>query len=138
EAGLWTLSFIVFNVIGGLSSPALAARFGSETVVLTGLVVAAGGALVLLAAPGATTTTLLAMALLGLGQGPAFALVSDWIISGAPEDRVGSAAAAQEVSGELGAALAIAISGIVSVAVYRLSLGETMPAGVPDAAATTA
>ena len=138
EAGLWTLAFIVFNVIGGLSSPALAARFGSETVVLAGLVVAATGALALLVLPGSSVVVLVAMSLLGLGQGPGFALVSDWIISGAPEEKVGSAAAVQEVSGELSAAMAIAISGVVSVSVYQVSLGQAVPATVPESSATSA
>ena len=138
EAGLWTLSFIVFNVIGGLCSPALAARFGSETVVLAGLVVAATGALALLALPGSSVVILAAMSLLGLGQGPGFALVSDWIISGAPEEKVGSAAAVQEVSGETAAAMAIAISGVVSISVYRVSLGEAMSESVPAPAAGSA
>lgn len=137
-AGLWTLSFICCNVLGGLASPALAARVGSTTVVLAGLVTAGAGSLVLLVGPGSAVMILLAMSLLGLGQGPAFALVSDWIISSAPEERVGSAAAAQEVSGELGAATAIAVSGVVSIIVYQAALGESMPESVPGSSAGVA
>jgi len=138
EAGLWTLSYIALNIVGALASPAMAARLGSPQVVAGGLIVAAAGAGAIVAAPGSTVTLVAGTAVVGLGQGLAFALVSDWIISGAPEEKAGSAAAIQEVSGELGAAMAIAVAGVVSIGAYRATLSGSVPSDIPDPAAAGA
>lgn len=138
EAGIWTLAYIVLNVVGALISPGLAARFDSVRVVTGGLVIAAVGALILVVAPGSPGPLLVGISVIGLGQGLAVALVSDWIISGAPEEKSGSAAAIQEVSGELGVAMGIAISGVVSFAAYRSSLSTALPLDLPDSAITDA
>lgn len=68
----------------------------------------------------------------------AMALVVDLIISSAPPGKTGSVAAAQQISGELGTALGIALSGTVATAVYRSSLASAMPLEVPGPAADTA
>ncbi|MDX6740129.1 MFS transporter [Actinocorallia sp. A-T 12471] len=150
RAGFWTLPYVVVNVGGALLGPGLAGRFRPAAVVAGGLGVAAfGGVLVAVAAGVAAPLPVLvaALALVGLGQGAAFALVSDLIIASAPADRAGSAAAAQEVGGELGAALGLAAGGAISVLVYRRSLdGAGLPAdaehaaksGVPDGLAAAA
>ena len=133
EAGIWTLAYIVLNVVGALISPGLATRFGSERVVAGGLVIAAAGAGAVVA-PGSLVTLVVGISVIGFGQGLGFALVSDWIISGAPEEKAGSAAAVQEVSGELGVAMAIAIGGVVSISAYRTSLSGAMPSDLPESA----
>ncbi|WP_199043499.1 MFS transporter [Glycomyces salinus] len=140
-AGLWTLPFIAVNILGAMSAPALAARFGAPAVVAGGLAVAAlGAALVAGVVDVEVSLPVLigAFAIVGLGQGAGFSLVSDLIISGAPTEQAGSAAAAQEVGGELGTALGVAVGGAVGVFVYRTSLPDSVPPDVPEAAAEEA
>jgi len=54
------------------------------------------------------------------------------MISNAPEEKTGSAASAQEVGGELGSALGIALGGTVSVLVYRFMVGHAELSAVPE------
>ncbi|MFB6392730.1 MFS transporter [Polymorphospora lycopeni] len=141
QAGLWTLPYIVVNIAGAMLAPALAARFGSPTVVAAGLAVTAAGAalLVLAAGTGPSLVPLVAaISVVALGQGTATALVSDLIISGAPARQAGSAAAAQEVGGELGTALGVAAGGAVGLLVYRATLTGTGSAQVPEPAVQAA
>ncbi|WP_255684354.1 MFS transporter [Actinocorallia sp. API 0066] len=115
-AGLWTLPWVAVNIIGALAAPALAARFRTASVVTCGLAVAASGALLTAFLADASLPALTAaLSIIGLGQGVAFALLSDLIIASAPPAHTGSAAAAQEVGGELGAALGIAAAGTTHI-----------------------
>lgn len=141
QAGFWTLPYVVSNVAGSMLAPWAAGRMPPALVVALGLGVAALGAVLLaaLAGPGASLLTVVgALSVIGVGHGAAIALISDLIISRAPEDSAGSAAAAQEVGGELGSALGIAAGGAVGLVVYRISLGWNVSAEVSDAAVGTA
>jgi DHA2 family multidrug resistance protein-like MFS transporter len=141
RAGLWTLPYIVLNVIGALLMPGLARRLRPAAVVAGGLFTAAAGAALLALATGADAgppLTAAAITLVGFGQGAAGALVSDLVIAGVPQERTGSAASAQQVGAELGTALGIAAGGTVGVLAYRRFLEAGMPAGVPDGTAAAA
>lgn len=133
-AGVLTLPYIGAQILGSLIAPALVRRFRSSSVLVSGLLVVALGGVLVAGAVAIGTTALLvgAVAVIGLGHGTALALVSDAIISSAPEDRVGSAAAAQEVGGELGTALGIAIGGTVGIVVFRESLDRLAPTGLSE------
>lgn len=137
EAGLWTLPYIVLNIASAMLSPALARRVRPAVVVTSGLVVATLGT-VGIALASSFPALLVGISVLGLGQGAAFALVSDLIISSAPAARAGSAAAAQEVSGELGSALGIAAGGAIGTVVYRGALESSMPSTVAGDTAQSA
>ncbi|GAB3846774.1 MFS transporter [Micromonospora andamanensis] len=140
RAGLWTLPFVAVNISGALLAPVLTARIPAATVVAGGLAVAAlGAALVVVTGTGAPLPLLVAaISVTGLGHGAAIALVSDLIISSAPAGQTGSAAAAQEVSGELGTALGVAAGGAIGMVVYRTSLSGTLPPELPQTAARSA
>lgn len=141
QAGLWTLPYIVVNIAGAMLAPAFAKRLRPAVVVALGLGVTGVGAVVLIvmAAPDTSLPLLIAgLSVVGVGQGAATALISDLIISNAPADRVGSAAAAQEVGGELGTALGIAAGGAIAMTIYRHSLSTAMPESVSEAAAQEA
>lgn len=141
QAGLWTVPYIALNIAGAMLAPGLTRRLRPAVVVVLGLGVAVLGS-ALLVVVGSTSTPLplliTAISVVGLGQGAAAALVSDMIISNAPEEKTGSAAAAQEVGGELGTALGIAAGGAVGMTIYRASLSENMPAGVSGTATSSA
>lgn len=141
HAGLWTLPYIVINSAGAMLAPALAGRARPAVVVVLGLGVAVVGAVLLMAVTGLSTPPAFIIAALSVarfGHGAAMALISDLIISSAADHNTGSAAAAQEVGGELGSALGIAAGGAVSMAIYRASLSDTTPPEVPTATADTA
>ncbi|GAA0959032.1 MFS transporter [Actinocorallia libanotica] len=141
RAGLWTLPYIAVNIGGALLAPALAIRLRPPVVIAAGLAVAALGGVLLVAAAGANAALpvlVAATSLTGLGQGAAMSLISDLIISTAPPERTGSAAAAQEIGGELGTALGIAAGGAVGLLVYRSALTASMPPEVPEATARAA
>lgn len=135
HAGLWTLPYIVVNIAGAMLGPALAQRISTAKAVMLGI---SGAALGLGVFAGATAigwpAPVLAcvIAVVGLGHGVAGALISDLIVSGAPEEKAGSAASAQEVGGELGAAMGFAIGGTISVLVYRAVMGNAELPGVPQ------
>lgn len=113
QAGLWTLPYIVVNIVGAMLDPALAKRLRPAVVALgLGLTVVGAVMLVATAEPSVPLPLLIGgISVVGLGQGASGALISDLIICNTPADRVGSAAAAQEVGGELGTALCIATGG---------------------------
>ncbi|ARQ72000.1 MFS transporter [Streptomyces marincola] len=140
-AGLWTLPYIVVNIAGALLAPMLAARSRPAVIVAYGLVVTVAGAVLVAlvaVADAALPVVAAAASVIGLGQGMAMALISDLIITSAPEGRTGSVAAVQEVGGELGTALGVAAGGAIGTIVYRATLSGAMPSEVPEQDAETA
>lgn len=141
RAGLWTLPYIVVNVVGAMLAPALTGRLRPPVVVAGGLAIVVVGALLLAAVvdPDRSLWRVVGtLAVVGFGQGVAMALLSDLLISSAPPEKTGSVAAVQEVGGELGSALGIAASGAVGAVVYRSTLPDAPPAGVPETAVEAA
>lgn len=141
QAGLWTLPYVVVNIAGSMLAPWAAGRLRPALVVTLGLGIAVIGSVLVavVAGPGASLPMVVgSLSVIGLGQGVAFALISDLIISHAPKRSTGSAAAAQEVGGELGSALGIAAGGAIGMVIYRASLSQNLPTDVPEAAAGTA
>src|SRR5262249_15311191 len=69
-----------------------------------------------------------------LGLSFVFTLGIDAIISAAPAERAGAAAAISETGSELGGALGIAVLGSIATAIYRGYLGHAALAGVPAGA----
>jgi DHA2 family multidrug resistance protein-like MFS transporter len=69
--------------------------------------------------------------LLGLGVGPVGTLGTDIVVDAAPPERAGAASALSETATELGGALGIALLGSIGTAVYRGTLGDRLPRGVP-------
>lgn len=140
-AGVATIPYALVNIIGAMLAPGLTKRWRPAVLVALGLGIATAGAVLLAVAVGPSTPIgliLAAISVVGFGQGVAFALVVDLIISSAPSEKTGSVSAAQEVSAELGGALGIAAGGAVGTVVYRARLEGAMPSEVPEAAANTA
>ncbi|MFN3600294.1 MAG: MFS transporter [Dietzia sp.] len=137
HAGVWTLPYIALNIAGAMMAPPSTARWRPATVVAAGLVIAAIGAaavVVVVGVGGSLAWLVAAVSFSAFGQGAAMALISDLIVSSAPEDRTGSAAAAQEVGGELGSALGIAAGGAIGLAIYQAAVTGQTPDSVPTAA----
>ncbi|WP_432942546.1 MFS transporter [Kribbella sp. CA-253562] len=127
-SGVALLPMAVGGLIGSPLAPALAQRIGARTVLVGGLAVGAAGFLLLFAVPQPLTYAGIAasLTLIGIGTAP-LAVASAVIMAGAPVDQAGSAAAIEESSYEIGAALGITVLGSLAAAVYRAGLPSDAP-----------
>lgn len=132
RAGLWTAPYVVSSGLGMMLGPVLMRWLRQSQVIGLGLGVGAVGMAAMAVATGSSFAVLITvMSLTAVGSGAAMALGSDLIISTAPAERAGSAAAMQEVSGEVGTALGIAVGGGVGMFAYRRSVTERLPSDAP-------
>ncbi len=139
EAGLWTLPGAIAFIVGSNVAPMLVRRVRPAFLVGAGLALAAVGmGLVAQAGTGSLAVVVTAWVIMSIGMAPAFTLTSDLIITAAPPQRAGAAAAISETGNELGGALGIAVIGSIGVAVYRSQVADRMPAGVPAGAVEVA
>ncbi|SDH53569.1 MFS transporter [Nonomuraea jiangxiensis] len=124
-AGVLLLPAALAALVSSPLAPVLAARVGARAVLAGGLAVTALGFLALLLAsePLGYPPVAVALLLIGLGNG-SLAIASAVIMSGTPAAKSGSAAAIEETSYEVGAALGVAVLGSLAAAVYRAELGH--------------
>ncbi|SEC89271.1 MFS transporter, DHA2 family, multidrug resistance protein [Amycolatopsis tolypomycina] len=125
------------SAAGSVGAPALLERFGNARVRTAGFALAAA-ALAIPAAGGLASPWWLGAALAGSGLGMALALTSstDTLLSAAPADRAGGAAAVEKTGYELGAGLGTTAFGSLAATVYAAHL--VLPPGIPEAAARLA
>jgi MFS transporter, DHA2 family, multidrug resistance protein len=75
--------------------------------------------------------------LFSIGTAPGISIVADFVVSAAPQEQSGAAAALSETASEFGGALGIALLGSLATFIYRGALSVTMPPGSSfDATAT--
>jgi MFS transporter, DHA2 family, multidrug resistance protein len=136
-AGLWLLPGVVAMIAGSMAAPLLTRSLRPGLVVSAGLIVAAVGLIVLAQLKEGSSLALLVTgtSLLGLGVGPVGTLGTDIVVDAAPPERAGAASALSETATELGGALGIAVLGSIGTAVYRGTLGDELPRGIPSGAA---
>lgn len=140
QAALWSLpaslsvviSSMLSSVISRLMRPAFGVAAGlgvtgSGLAILTQVEVDSGLALVVLGS-----------VVFSAGFGPIFILATDLILGTAPPERAGAASAISETGAEFGGALGIAVLGSIGTAVYRRTLIDAVPVGVPPVAADAA
>ncbi len=139
-AGLYTLPSALAFIAGSMVVPALAGRLRVRHIMAAGLVVAALGFLIMtqITASSSVAIVVVGTVVFSLGFTPVVALTTDLVVSAAPPERAGSAAALSETSIELGGALGIAVLGSVATAIYRVQMVGTVPAAVPGDAAEAA
>jgi MFS transporter, DHA2 family, multidrug resistance protein len=142
EAGLWSLPSAAGFIVGSNLAPRILRRARPAAVIGTGLAMAAVGLGLLTrlgVSPDADLAILAGASLVvSLGLAPVFTATTELIVGSAPPERAGAASGISETGAELGGALGIAILGSIGVAIYRGGLGDALPAGIPDAAATAA
>jgi MFS transporter, DHA2 family, multidrug resistance protein len=116
------------SAVGSVAAPALLSRFGNRRVRTAGFTVVA--AALPIPAAGAVSSP---WWLVGSGVGMALALTSstDTLLSAAPADSAGGAAAVEKTAYELGAGLGTTSFGSLAAAVYAAHL--VVPPGVPEA-----
>ncbi|MEV6285537.1 MFS transporter [Kribbella sp. NPDC051770] len=128
-SGVALLPMAVGGLIGSPLAPMVAQRIGPRTVLVAGLAIGAAGFLLLFLLPQPLSYAGIAasLTLIGIGTAP-LAIASAVIMAGAPVAKAGSAAAIEESSYEIGAALGITILGSLAAAVYRAGLPTDAPA----------
>jgi DHA2 family multidrug resistance protein-like MFS transporter len=139
QAGLLTAPLALAAVGGSLAAPWLAGRYGPAWVISIGATGSVAGYLLLTQVRTDSVGLLLvggALAVLGLS--PMTVLTTDLVVSSAPPDRSGSAAALSETSGELGVALGVAVLGSLVTAAYRWRFDRQLPTDVPGEVAASA
>ena len=140
EAGLWMLPLFTGFMLGSVVTPTLARSVAPRRLVAGGMTLAATGLAVMAQVDGGGGLGLLVggSVVMSLGLSPVFTLATDMIVSSAPADRAGAAAAIGETSTELGGALGIAVLGSIGAAVYRADIGAALPDGRPAGTADAA
>ena len=133
-AGLWTLPWSICFTAGTLLIPKAVRRIEPMPMITGGLVIAAIGLFIMTMVDGmhGLAAIVAGQVLFAFGVSPVVTLCTDIIISSAPPERAGSAAAISETFGELGGVLGIAIMGSIGLVVYRSAM-----ASAPDAARGT-
>jgi DHA2 family multidrug resistance protein-like MFS transporter len=140
EAGLWSLPSAVGFVVASNVAPRIVRRFPAAHVIGAGLALGAVGLGVLTQVAGSNglAAVVVGSIIISLGLAPVFSLTTDLIVGSAPPERAGAASGISETASELGGALGISVLGSIGVALYRASLGDALPAGVPADAAVVA
>ena len=140
EAGLWTAPSGIAFMVGSMLAPGIVRKVHPAYVMAGGLAVAALACLMLTQIGGSHGLAVLVggFILMSLGLAPAFTLATDFVITSAPPERAGAAAAISETSAEFGGALGIAVLGSIMTAIYRTAMGSAIPADVPPEAAEAA
>jgi MFS transporter, DHA2 family, multidrug resistance protein len=139
-AALWQLPAVAGTVVGIVVATVLGGTLRPAAVTAAGLTVAATGfALVGLLDVSSSPAVLIgAYTVLTVGTGLVAAKAVDAIVSAAPPDRAGSAAALGETGAEFGGALGIAVLGSIASAVYRDRVAAALPGLPPEAAEAAA
>jgi MFS transporter, DHA2 family, multidrug resistance protein len=141
QAGLWGLPSALSFIAGSTFTPMIVRRFRPAYVIAGGMAVSAVGfALLALTDDVASPLAMLVAGsiVFSLGLTPVVTLTTDIVLSAAPKERAGAAAALSETSSEFGGALGIAVMGSIATAIYRGEIASTLPAAVPAEAAEVA
>jgi MFS transporter, DHA2 family, multidrug resistance protein len=139
-AALWMLPLIVGTVAGATIASFAGRWIRPGFLVGTGLSVIACGFVIVAQLQVDSGAPLLigGFILVTLGSALAASLSNGLILTTAPSERAGSAAATAETGAEFGGALGIAVLGSISVAAYRsaLELPDDLPGPAQEAART--
>lgn len=137
EAGLWSAPSGITFILGSNLTPLILKWLGRTQVITGGLILTAIAFVVMAQVDGSSHDLGLVVTsyvLMSFGLATIFTLTTDFVISAAPPERAGLAAAMAETSSEFGGALGIAILGSVVTAIYRPLVAATLPPGLPDSA----
>ena len=135
HAGLLIVPSVITQTAGAMLVPKLAAKIPPATLISRGLWVTAAGMLLMTQVGGEYGTALMVIGTVVMGTGamPMMVLGTDMVVSSAPADKAGAAAATSETASELGMALGIAVIGSIGGLVYRQQMLAGLPASVPEA-----
>ena len=139
-AGLWTLPSSVAVIVTSNLAPVVLRRVRPAYAAAASLATTAVGLAILTQVDIGSGLALpvLGSIVFALGLGPVFILTTDLIVGTAPAERAGAASAISETGAEFGGALGIAVLGSIGTAIYRAGVVDSVPEGVPTAAADAA
>jgi DHA2 family multidrug resistance protein-like MFS transporter len=131
HVALWLIAPSICMVVFGNMALGMAQKVRPAAILAVGSVIAIAGLLVItqVTVSGGMTTLLTGLILVYIGASPVGMMNSFLVMSAAPPEKAGSAGSLSSTAGELGAALGVAILGVIGTAVYRSDL--TIPAGTP-------
>ncbi|WP_219461785.1 MFS transporter [Nonomuraea rhizosphaerae] len=131
QAGLWLVPQNLAMIVALTAAPRLAGRFGTAYVMGAGLLIGAAGLLLHTQVPsvGGLWLVVTGLVLASAGIAMPMGVGNGVIMTAAPAEKAGSAAALSETSGEFGIAVGVALLGSLGTAVYRSQL----PAGLGSA-----
>jgi DHA2 family multidrug resistance protein-like MFS transporter len=132
-AGLWSTPAGIGFVVGSLMTAPMLKLMRPAYLLGLGLTLGAAGLAVMASAVEAHSLAVVVMGnvLFSVGMAPGTAIIADLVVSAAPEEQSGAAAALSEMASELGGALGIALLGSLATFLYRSALNGTMPSGTP-------
>ncbi|MFF7990369.1 MFS transporter [Kitasatospora xanthocidica] len=139
-ASLWSLvPSVGVGAAVGISS-ALAGKVRPAVLMGGGFLIGAAGfaMMTLVGAHSPLALILTAAGVLAAGTVGTMTMTAEMVVSAAPAEQAGAAAATSETAVELGSSLGIALLGAAGAAVYRHRLDGALPAGVGGEAARTA
>ena len=115
-------------LIASIFSPGLAQRWGSRSVVVTGLSIVIAGLLAmgLVSANTVYAFTGMCLGLVGLGLGLTLPQATNGVLASVPRDRAGIGSAVNDAVGELGGSFGVAILGGVMSFFYRDSIQQAI------------
>ena len=140
EAGMATAPCALASAAGSLAAPALASRFQARVVLVAGLITAMAGILLfasILSSGSGLAGVIVSTMLFSLGLASVFTPAYEMIVTSAPAERSGAAAAIAETVSELGGSLGIALLGSLSTAIYGSLLFAALPEGLPRGSVAT-
>lgn len=140
-AGLWLLPSAAGLVVGSQLTPLLTRRVRPAYVIAVGVVLTVPGFWLIAVAgagDGGVWGSALGSTLVMFGVAPVSVLGTGLAMGAAPAEKAGAASGAGQTAYDLGLALGIAVTGSVSVAIYRAELNDALPAGLSAETAHTA
>jgi DHA2 family multidrug resistance protein-like MFS transporter len=139
-AGAWSLPSALAFIVGSNAAPRIVRRIRPANLMGVALALAAVGLAILTQVSGADGLPIVVIAsvVISLGLAPVFGLTTELIVGSAPPERAGAASGMSETFFELGGALGISILGSIGTAIYRGTIAQQLPAGVPAEAAAAA
>ncbi|MEV6970952.1 MFS transporter [Hamadaea sp. NPDC051192] len=124
EAGVRMLPGAIATLVGALSAPWLVRRVGVHAMLGLGLGALVLAFVALAVLPLTYAVAAVALVAFGLGDGLAITTTTAVMISAAPPERAGSAAAVEETCYELGMGFGVALLGTVATVVYAAGVHE--------------
>ncbi|MEE1762118.1 hypothetical protein [Streptomyces sp. SP18BB07] len=140
SAGLWTLPAAGATMVGATLATVLVRSVRPAYVISAALLLASAGFGVIaqVEADSELPLVITGATMMAAGVGVVPTLAADLIIAAAPPERAGSASGLSETCAEFGGALGIAVLGSIGAAVYRRSMDDDMPSGIPETASEVA
>ncbi len=129
-AGVWSLPSAMAFAVASPFTARLVARYSADRVMTVGLIISALG-FALLAVAGSVESVVVANVVLSVGFTPVVALTTAFVVGSVPVEKAGMASALSETGAELGGALGIAVLGSFLTALYRGTMSDALPPGLP-------